>query len=298
MGFLANTDSSILNVKLEHGFEIKSITDQEGKNLIARLGGMFLGSNFDRFIQCQNYSEKKYYFISNSSDDITVLSKLSNEYLLSLIRIMRIFKEGDIRIALWCYCDMSQSTPQLQAMDCSPAYLSSEPYRLTNNELPELGKFIQTTKLPFEKSYLNLAFNNFELSYEVENISLSFLLLMIGLEILFNPGGNKLQRRLSKNTAILLGKDSADSDSIYKKVSDLYKKRSKLVHHGEVGDINKEDLLKLRSYIRDSIKKINQMNKDKKELLGILNLQGVKMMPDNSGDAIPGSSGGSPAPAG
>jgi len=34
MGLLANTDSSILNVKLDHGFKIYALTDREGFTLI------------------------------------------------------------------------------------------------------------------------------------------------------------------------------------------------------------------------------------------------------------------------
>jgi len=35
MGFLANTDSSILDVKLDHGFKIHALTDREGITLIS-----------------------------------------------------------------------------------------------------------------------------------------------------------------------------------------------------------------------------------------------------------------------
>ena len=37
MGLLTNTDSSILNVKLDHGFEMRTISEREGVKLISIL---------------------------------------------------------------------------------------------------------------------------------------------------------------------------------------------------------------------------------------------------------------------
>jgi hypothetical protein len=72
-------------------------------------------------------------------------------------------------------------------------------------------------RYPFRKT-LQLAFNNFNLSYEVENVNLQFLSLMNGMEVLFNPsGGGELTYRISRNTAVLLGQDKIEAENIEKK---------------------------------------------------------------------------------
>jgi hypothetical protein len=97
---------------------------------------------------------------------------------------------------------------------------------------------------------------------------------MISLEALFNPGGQELRYRISRNTAVLLGKNKGDSKRIFSKMTKLYDKRSAIVHKGEQRVVNKKELLELRHYVRESIKKANRMDKDKDELLDMLNARG------------------------
>ena len=123
----------------------------------------------------------------------------------------------------------------------------------------------------FKESFLQLAFGNFELSYQIHDRNLSFLSLMISLETLFNPGHQELRYRVSRNTAVILGKEKEDSKTIFREIKDLYDKRSKIVHTGNSNIINEEDLLKLRHYVRESIKVINNIGETKDELLEILN---------------------------
>ena len=125
---------------------------------------------------------------------------------------------------------------------------------------------------------MQLAFENFELSYQTQNINLSFLSLMISLETLFHPSDQgELRYRISRNTAVLLGNEKEDSETVFREIKDLYNKRSKVVHTGESNIINKDDLLKLRYYVMESIKKVNKIGKDKEELLKQLNSQGFFM---------------------
>ena len=77
--------------------------------------------------------------------------------------------------------------------------------------------------------------------------------------------------RISRNAAVLLGKDKEDSKTIFSEIKDLYDKRSKIVHTGNSNIINEEDLLKLRHYVRESIKEIIKVDKNKDELLELLN---------------------------
>ena len=289
MGLLANTDSSILNVKLDHGFKIYALTNREGFTLISIFEGlppMEIGRKLFMDFHC--LSDKKLYYIGNSFEsDIEMnnegvltsfpseVAKFDNElihgYLNPVIRLMRLFKEGNICMPLKYYYFVDNNIPKSFMTMGTHLYISPEVYTLESFKIADLQRFLRNTKLPFKESFLQLAFENFELSYQTHNINLSFLSLMISLETLFNPGGQELRYRVARNTAVLLGKDREDSKKIFSEIKGLYDKRSNIVHTGKLNIINKEDLLKLRHYVRESIKEINKIGKSKDELLDLLN---------------------------
>jgi len=154
-------------------------------------------------------------------------------------------------------------------------HIESQPkYTLETSEIPNLQKFIEDIKLPFEKSFLQLAFENFELSYQTSNLNLAFLVLMIALESLFNPGLGELKYRISRNLAVLLGNSKEESKNIFTEIGKLYEERSKIIHGGRKYFTTRENLLKLRHCVRESIKEIFRIGKDKKTLLDLLNSRG------------------------
>lgn len=287
MGLLTNTDSSILKVNLDYGFKIEAISENEGVNLVSTLEALpYIEIDKKLFVEfpCLNSSERKFYFISNSFESIdesgiemlNAVAEFENKFLHSYldptIRLMRLFKEGNVCLPLRYYYFIDNSIPKAFTGRGTHLYISPEPkYTLEDLEVSDLDKFIRNTKLPFTE-FLQLAFENFELSYQTHNINLSFLSLMISLETLFHPGDQgELSYRISRNAAVLLGKDKKDSDEIQRKVKELYRKRSAIVHTGKSNIINKKDLLKLRHYVRGSIKEIKKIGKSKNELLDLLN---------------------------
>lgn len=294
MGLLANVDSSILKVKLDHGFKIEDMSCDEGVNFLSTLEKR---SYFDIYkkisldYSCVDLSRDQFYVINksfesnvdvNNEKEIGKLhpivfelgTKFVQGYLIPIIHLMRLFKEGNICLPLMYYYIYIDETPNLimwQSNSSSLAMKLGPNYTLENSDIPYLQKFIQNTKLPFKKPFLQLAFENFELSYTTHNKALSFLSLMISLEILFNPGKGALKKHnISKNTAVLLGKEEKDSEEIQYKIKELYSKRSDIVHNGKA-DITEKDILNLRFYVRESIKKIYKIDKNKDELLDILN---------------------------
>jgi hypothetical protein len=164
--------------------------------------------------------------------------------------------------------------PQLYMSAETTRQTTVERYRLDETELPDLQKFIQDTKLPFAMPFLELAFENFELSYEIDNTNLSFLTLVISLETLLNRGPYELRYSLSRNAAALLGRDKEQFIMIFNEVKNLYDKRSEIVHSGKTGVIAPEDLLRIRYYVRKSVKEVCRIGKDKDDLLALLNLRG------------------------
>ena len=307
MGILSNVDSSILKVNFDHGFKVEGRSDhgqsrvctnntndtvnyKEVALLIRHLEGLPLEEVYKKLdfeLSCLNIPEKKIYVITNSveidvkmndkgiSTEEAKFDKLVNEYLYPTIRSMRLFKEGNISMPLLYYYPIdNDGIPRPYKRINMPLHVLKGSYTLEDSEIPELYKFIKNTKLPFLKPFLQLAFENLELSYQISDINLSFLTLMISLEALLNPGNQELTYKVSRNTAVLLGGKEKDSNNIFLDIKNLYDKRSKYVHGVKSNIIKIGDLLLLRYYIRESIKEINKIGKNKKELCDLLNSRG------------------------
>jgi len=292
MGFLTNTDASILQLNMEYGFEIRALSQKEALDFIIEVrkcSQMDASGILYMQYRCLNSQEKQVYIISNSieTDTKTVGNKLFNiiarfddkvvnGYLYPTFRLMRLFKEGDIRIPLVYWYRIRNGKPIPFITMASSKSVSPEPYHLESKELKKLYTFLQDTKLPFKEAFLQLAFENFERSYEISNIGLAFLTLMISLETLLNPSGSELRYRISRNAAVLLGTTLKKSKEISKEIKELYDKRSKVVHTGKSNVIKRDDLLKLRYYVRESIKKMYTMRRGKGEILDRLNSCGFR----------------------
>lgn len=313
MGILSNVDSSILKVNFEHGFKVEGRPDngqlrvrtndypndklnyKEVAHLIYHLEGLPLGEVYKKLIadlSCVNVSEKKIYVITNSieidvemndkeiSTEVAKFDKLVYDYLHPIIHLMRLFKEGNISMPwIYYYSIDNDGTPRPYKRIMMPLHVLKEPYTIESSEIQELLEFIKNTKLPFTEPSLQLAFDNFELSYEAGNTYLSFLALMVSLEALLNPGEQELTYRISRNAAVLLGKKDKNSKDIFDEIKKLYGKRSKIVHTGKSDIINGEDLSTLRYYARESIKEINKIDKTGKELWDLLNSRGFSEKP-------------------
>ena len=290
IGFLTNTDASILQLSLNHGFKIRALSQNEALDFIMvvnRVPHMEAGRILFMRYPCLNSEEKQVYVVNNSieadietgeSKSFDVVARFDNKffhgYLNPSIRLMRLFKEGDLRIPLKYYYTIKNGKPISFISGGTGRYVSREPYHLESSELRDLYRFLHDTTLPFKRAFLQLAFGNFELSYEISNIGLSFLTLMISLETLLNPGEWELRYRISRNAAVLLGSDKEESKTIFSEIKELYDKRSKVVHTGESNVIKRGDLLRLRHYVRESIKNIYLLKRSKDEILDLLNSRG------------------------
>jgi len=288
MGILANVDISILKVSLGRSFKVEGVDQVEGLNLIdsfEELQAQQLATKLFEF-PVLNESEGKLYFVSNffdvkreesymplglSSEVVKFDKEHVNNYLKPKIRLMRLFKEGNICMPLIYYYFLDNGVPKLIMRWSRPPPISRESYTLEDSEVPELLKFVQETQLPFSEPSLELAFDNFDLSYETDTMNLAFLSLMIGLETLFNQGEQELRYSIPRNAAVLLGENAEDSKRIFHEVRDLYDKRSRIVRTGKSRIINEEDLSKLRYYIRESIKESYKIGMDKDDLMELLN---------------------------
>lgn len=294
-GFLANTDSSILKINLDHGFKIEAMTVNEGIGFISTLQNRTYMEVYEKSLNIINNSEDKCFFISNSfecdlgKNDKERRDHLINErtkfdetlvqgYLTPIIRFMKLFKEGNVYMPLEFWFFIDNNVPRLfTGISIGNNYNSLEIFTLEDFEISELQSFIQNIKLPFKEPFLQLAFETFELSYLTPVTNFTFLSLMICMEILLNPHDDQISHRISKNAAVLLGKNFEGSEKIFTDIKKLYKKRS-IIIHGDTPKkseaINVGDVVKLRNYVRDSIKEINKIGKNRNDILEFLNSQG------------------------
>jgi len=283
-GLLSNVDSSVLDVRLDNGFgfEAKPYDEEhtffesiEYPSFLARLVLQF---------KCIESDKEQLYIINNifeSALEKNVMKqveefdeKLVHEYLIHQLGLMRLFKSGNIFMPIYYFYRIKDGRADLLLSAERTLYVVPELYRLEVTELTNLHKFMQNTKLPFTDPALQLAFECFELSYETKDVNLAYLALISGLESLLNPGNQELRYTISRNAAVLLGENYDKSKLIYQDVKDLYDKRSKIVHQGDLKLVSSDDMGKLRHYVRESIKEMCRLGMDKKEILGMLNASG------------------------
>ncbi len=295
MGMLTKTDSSILGVKLEHGFKIEKIGGDELIDLITKLEGISKFSSRKRIVKKAylNIGEDKAYIITNLIDGIestetgdiddksfNVLDRyeiIHGKYLDEKLTLMRLFKEGHLFMPeRYYFFEDDESAIYLVRTGMGKTamgedFMKGTTYSLEKSELQDLQSFIQSTKFPFLNPSLRLAHQNFEMAYSIYHKDLSFLALMISMESLFNPGGSELTYRISRNTAVLIGKDKDDSRNIFRKMKKLYGKRCEIVHKGKPNAATEDDIKDLRDYSIRSIKEFYNIGETKDEILELLN---------------------------
>lgn len=292
MGFLANVDSSILQIQaaLDYGFRVAEKSSDHAEDDICALEGVPRPAVVEKLVrlQCLSPYPDKLYFLSNSLEAevektkdgilksipfrfIKFHSESVKHYLFRLLRLMRLFRQGNVRIPLIYWYYYHEGHPRAFYSGGTSLFVAPERYFLPGSEVPALLTFVKKTKIPFAHSFLQLALENFELSYESPDINLSFLSLMMGLETLLNPGRHNIRSTLARNAAVLLGKDRNGAESIFSDVKGLYDKRSAIIHTGKSDVIEQEDLKKLRRYMREAIKEARNVGKDKDDLVDLLN---------------------------
>jgi len=74
-------------------------------------------------------------------------------------------------------------------------------------------------------------------------------------------------------------KSNEDGEAVYKEMKGLYDRRSKLVHTGDKSVVAREDVLRLRHYVRETIKEAIRSQMSKEALLNRLNACGFGERP-------------------
>jgi hypothetical protein len=186
--------------------------------------------------------------------------------LAQKLKLMRLFKTGHVdALSMYWYSDEGGKI-EMDAAQGSTRAPHEEPYFIRPDEVGPLSSFLATWHLPFKKSFLQLAFESFEESFRADREHLRFLNLMIALEALFNVGQHDLRFRISRNAAILLGRDEEDVEVVFDHMREYYDKRSQLVHTGKFDQISGSDVWMLAYYVREAIKAIASSGLDKDDV--------------------------------
>ena len=125
-------------------------------------------------------------------------------------------------------------------------------------------RFYQWAPPAFSIGYFQNPQKEFHLD-RLKTDNISFVRRLTGGGIIYHS--DELTYSISRNAAVLLGKNLADSKTIFKDIKYLYGIRSSIVHKGTSSKLKHEDVLRLRQYIRDSIKIMCKIDMEKEDIL-------------------------------
>jgi hypothetical protein len=192
------------------------------------------------------------------------------------IRSLRLLKEGNAIVRIAFLYHGEHSNPQFLSGSRKQYIPDRAKLTLDDGEIPNAQSFLTEVEIPFHAAFLQTAYEAFDQSYEVEAQSMAFLSLMIAMEALLGPKSvTEITHQVPRNAAVLLGADACESERIFRDMKKLYSMRSKVVH-GEAptkpkDQLQREDLLRLRHYVRTSIRLLGPATKSRDEVLARLN---------------------------
>lgn len=273
---LANVDDSVVGLEIMPNFIIETWKMEKLVKLIKEFEGdrpnidgdieyaCGLSGNSENVIVISGRVSKDIYWKKHDKSasfnekffDHGLFSKKVNDK----IKLIRLFKEGQIDTkGIYIYDIDDGKIEPIASGDLGEGSIFPIPYSISPSEFKMLTIFLRKYNLPLELPYLNLAFENFILSYDVDHTELALLALMMGVEAIFNEGHYELKYRISRGMAVLLG-DKYDSNDIYKDIKNIYDKRSKLLHTGYCKELTFNDVGRLRFMLRETINNLLILN--------------------------------------
>lgn len=298
IGFLANVDDSILGLNLGQPFVIEKKSQGDTSSFLRHIRQYYGTESEDCILAVEDqvngvvHNQSFYYycvtaknvgsFDSTPQGGVVIQWGKHREFhrlIQDKLRLLRLFKEGNVSLGFSCAYHLKDSQPSVFELCREWPIADTTRFHLDDNEISDARRFVETTRIPFKHRSLQLAFDSFELSYETHSAALNFLSLMVAMEVMLNRGKDELRYTISRNAAVLLGKDKDDCERVFEEIRRLYDKRSKLVHEGSVNEVSSEDVLRLRHYVREAIKEMQSIGKDLKEIRDILNTCGFGQRP-------------------
>lgn len=285
-------DQSLLGIHLKDGFSFRRVSLNPAV------------SNLDKILETTDFGLRREYEtarIDEESLDVICAvketgytihtSRLQERFsddvdddLLSLdnqIRIIRLLQEGPVRFKKIAFHQKSKlhvdgviATTEHNSILPIGEASTTKPYscfHCNDEEAAFISEKIQSQYLPFNDIQLNACHMYYDLSYHTEAF-VSITLLLTALEMLFlerNSGGK--QKPLAKRCAVFLYEnDLSKAREAYRRLFDLYGKRSDFVHEGKISGIQTQDIIELRAYVRDSLLRVLSLSENKTQRISRL----------------------------
>lgn len=294
IGFLANVDSTILDVEFSPGTKLGSFELVDAIRLLMELGAAAGPGALrtDLFIAgCLHNPEQRIYYVERPFPSLftekeeaveNMPERMVDDSLVILndkLRLARLFKRGNLQMPR-SYQYQTRAGRKFWGFRAGGGmFIPKDLYHLEPNESTELNEFLRAASLPFGRPYIDLSFRAFEASYIALGTGLPFLALFSGLEALLNPAYHEIRYRLSRNTACLMAGNADGYRLISRQVGKWYDKRSAFIHAGEERKITIEDVTELRELLRRCIMKAYQLDLDKESLMQELDERGFPASP-------------------
>lgn len=286
-GFLSNCDESILDFPFGEGYVIKKIDHNAGIQLLSELinKNQMEASLIDVNKRLSVPPSRYLYYIEigshHSVADPSIVSSFEGgifdwasiplNYLYNRLRLLRLYKQGNILMPISATQSKINNRTGPSITSDNGDVLVEEIFHLKYSEISTIQEFLKEIELPFQDEVLQMSFELFELSYTIANKPLSFLTNIMALENLLNPEVIEIKHRVSRNLAVLIGKDAHNVADIYQDMKKMYDKRSKIAHGRASKEIKDDDLLRARNYLREAIKNYYWTKLNKDDLLNELN---------------------------
>ena len=293
---LANVDDSITNLHVSESYELVRVSTQDILNKASQVlsippTNLFDALSFLRYYPRENPQLESFLYggekilaylyairrTSNDFKDKTMKSDFSFGEANNAFQLARLMVECNPTIPI-----SIQYAEDIATGDLRDSYggrwthivFPHKPLALTGEEWERLNYLNAVVKLPFEDKVLDLAQQNFEISYGMNPLHLNFLSVMIGFEVLMGADNREIVHQIARNVAVLLSEDNESGEKIYKDIKSLYDIRSRLVHDGKASKLTISKMLEARRYLGRLILRSHEINLPMDELRKLLNASG------------------------
>ena len=190
------------------------------------------------------------YFMSGSTSAEIEIRK----YAYQLIRKLRLFKSGQIDFqGYFSVLVKDRRVLQKHKTQAIPIYGK---YSIDQSEVADLEKLLSLNlDIP---DLLKLAIESFELAYRTPDLKIRFVLLMMGLESIFNRSGNDpIQHIISRHLALTLAESEEGFNKLFIATKRLYQTRSKIVH----GNTDIKEMEKINLKIINELQELESLTR-------------------------------------
>jgi len=290
LGVLSRADDSVLGLSFKHGLAISKVSETEAIRLLDEAHTRDDISNRDVIHRARGVSEEgKVYLVKAVSGlkDGMREEYPANDFYVNYVRDYFEKKLGQVRLFTGAALFLRYSVTygihnglrKGTSIHGDIPNLSTHPiFSLDIDDLPKLQEFVDDFETPFQKNFIQLAYEHYDLSFRLPNLTQSFLALIMSLESLFNIGQFEVTYQITRNAAMLLSNNREEFEDIWTQLKGFYKLRSLIVHSSKKVDISYSNhFIKLRDIVRMAILRVFNLDKSKRVLHRVLSGTGFSI---------------------